>query len=367
MKVKNNNIYLSIIVPVFNTEKYLSKCLDSIINAKLENTEIIIINDGSTDNSEKIIKKYQIKYDDIKYIKKINGGLASVKNLGIKEAKGKYISFIDSDDSINEKFYKEAKKYLDDGYDIITYDFNNITKENKKSITEAKSSIYNGIEENKGVFYTSIMPSSCNKIVRRSLFIDNELYFPEGILYEDLATTPLLFINANKIKYLNKPYYNYSIFNNSIMRNENYIKKFINMTKSLNILNKRLSKYNNFDEKEFLIFNCLWRIEDFLLDNLYCINRLYRFFLTIYMKIKLGKMIKKIYSYKEVNEVFSEINKDNLKDYYFKRNKLLVEKKYIRFYIFMLKHKLYENRPNFCYEFNEKITKKLFNSDLKTE
>ena len=103
---------LSVIIPVYNTEKYIKRCLDSVLKAKIEETEIMIINDGSKDNSLKIIKEYANKYEFIRYVDKKNEGLAATKNLGIMEAKGKYISFIDSDDTINENFYKDAMEFI---------------------------------------------------------------------------------------------------------------------------------------------------------------------------------------------------------------------------------------------------------------
>ena len=93
---------VSVIVPVYNTYDYLNKCLDSLVNQSFKDYEIIIVNDGSTDDSEKIIKKYQKKYSNIKYYYKENGGLSSARNYGIKYANGDYIAFVDSDDYVDK-------------------------------------------------------------------------------------------------------------------------------------------------------------------------------------------------------------------------------------------------------------------------
>ena len=111
---KVNKKDISIIVPIYNAEKYLNKCIDSIINQSKKELEIILINDGSTDNSENIIKKYDDKR--IKYFKNKNQGIGKTRNFGIKKATGKYIMFLDSDDYLD----KDACKYL----------FNKIEKEN---------------------------------------------------------------------------------------------------------------------------------------------------------------------------------------------------------------------------------------------
>lgn len=111
---------ISIIVPVYNTEKYLKKCLDSLINQTFKDIEIVIINDGSTDNSEKIIKEYEQKYSDkIKSYKKENGGLSSARNYGISKANGEYIAFVDSDDYVDLEVFDKLKEEINKKIDLI--------------------------------------------------------------------------------------------------------------------------------------------------------------------------------------------------------------------------------------------------------
>ena len=104
---------VSVIVPVYNVENYIAKCLDSLVNQTLKDIEIIVINDGSPDNSEEIIKKAQEKYKNIIYLKKENGGVSSARNYGLKKATGEYIYFLDGDDYLLndalENFYNKAK------------------------------------------------------------------------------------------------------------------------------------------------------------------------------------------------------------------------------------------------------------------
>src|SRR5699024_6933853 len=105
---------VSVIVPVYNVEKYIEKCIQTLVNQTLQDLEIIIVNDGSTDNSEKIIKKYKKEYKNIIYVTKENGGLSSARNFGLLYATGEYVAFLDSDDYVDkiiyEKMYNKAKE-----------------------------------------------------------------------------------------------------------------------------------------------------------------------------------------------------------------------------------------------------------------
>lgn len=113
---------ISLIVPVYNTEKYLNKCIDSLINQSYDDIEIIIINDGSTDYSENLIKSYNDKR--IKYISKKNEGIGKTRNLGIEKSSGEYLAFVDSDDYLNENFCeKMLNKAITDDCDVVICDY----------------------------------------------------------------------------------------------------------------------------------------------------------------------------------------------------------------------------------------------------
>ena len=113
---------ISVIVPVYNTEKYIKKCLDSLINQTMKNIEIIVVNDGSNDHSEEIIKDYENKYPEmVKYYKKENGGLSSARNYGLEKAKGEYIAFVDSDDYIDKELFSKLDEYIDKNIDLIKF------------------------------------------------------------------------------------------------------------------------------------------------------------------------------------------------------------------------------------------------------
>ena len=128
---------ISVIVPVYNTAKYVEKCLDSICNQKLNDLELIIVNDGSEDNSEAIIKKWMKNNENkikIKYLKKENGGLSESRNFAILYVTGKYISFIDSDDYISEDLYSNLEKYMDENIDLIKFKMQKV--DGKENILE---------------------------------------------------------------------------------------------------------------------------------------------------------------------------------------------------------------------------------------
>ncbi len=266
-----NEDLLSIVVPVYNTEKYLDTCLKSILKAlpnKIrKKTEILVINDGSKDNSEDIILKYKNKFPDlVKYIKQNNHGLGNVRNVALKNAKGKYIASIDSDDTINKSFFKEALKYMQNDIDIIIYDWLSIT-DNSKFETAAIEWIFNDINKYEGLLYTTIMPSTCNKIIKKSLYDNLKIKFMED-KYEDLSTNPFIMLSAKTIKYINKPYYEYYIRNNSIMRSSAGY-SMIDVLKEVDNRLDKYKKYINVDIDKFKFYTYSWRIEEFIINQLY--------------------------------------------------------------------------------------------------
>ncbi len=238
---------ISIIVPVFNVEKYLSCCLDSLINQNFKKKyEIICINDGSTDSSLDILKRYQ-NYEKVSIIDQKNKGLSSARNTGIKYAKGKYIMFIDSDDYLKNEnvlslMYNEAEKNeLDITIANFEYDFEDKRKNYTK---ERHSCIKNKVMSGKK-FYDlaikkkSIMSVVWNKLYKREFLLKNNLFFLEGVLYEDMEFTPKAFYLAEKVKYIDEVIYMYRQREGSITSNKN-----INRLDDYFIIGESLSKFN---------------------------------------------------------------------------------------------------------------------------
>lgn len=223
-KVKDD-ILLSIIIPVYNTEEYLEKCLNSVVEKIPEKTEVIIVNDGSPDNSEKIIKNFEKKYQDIiKYYKKKNGGLSNTKNFGLDKAKGKYIGFVDSDDYINPTMYeKMLKKAIIEDADMVFCDVEMVYEDGSYRYV---SSVNVDVDDKLlSILDTPLMAASWSKITKRELFKD--LDYPEGYNNEDIAVSPILFGRSKKICYINSPFYKYLQRTGSIQNSGFNEKRFV--------------------------------------------------------------------------------------------------------------------------------------------
>lgn len=267
-----NDIYLSIIVPVYNTEKYLNRCIDSIIQAiKLvkDKVEIIIINDGSKGNADEIIESYVKNFPDtIVYIKQENKGRGATRNVGISKARGKYISFIDSDDYIDDNMYLDMlSKLKSEDADIAICDFQNIIENNPENSGRIEAKNLN-IEDNRfGCFDVLILPSCCNKIISKELF--NNVKFPEHINYEDLAIIPSIVLKAKKIVYLPNMYYKYYQNSDSIM-NKEYDTENLNLIDALEISLKNIDNLNlskeDLKKAEYML--CTRRFYEELLEKI---------------------------------------------------------------------------------------------------
>lgn len=267
-----NDIYLSIIVPVYNTEKYLNRCIDSIIQAiKLvkDKVEIIIINDGSKGNADEIIESYVKNFPDtIVYIKQENKGRGATRNVGISKARGKYISFIDSDDYIDKNMYLDMlSKLKSEDADIAICDFQNIIENDKENSGRIEAKNLN-IEDNRfGCFDVLILPSCCNKIISKELF--NNVKFPEHINYEDLAIIPSIVLKAKKIVYLPNMYYKYYQNSDSIM-NKEYDTENLNLIDALEISLKNIDNLNpskeDLKKAEYML--CTRRFYEELLEKI---------------------------------------------------------------------------------------------------
>lgn len=234
---------VSIIVPVYNTEKYLNKCIDSLINQTLKDIEIIIINDGSTDNSDNIIKSY--KDSRIKYISKSNEGIGKTRNIGIDLAKGEYLAFVDSDDYIAndfcEKMYNKAQK---DNCDVVICNF---YKESKGLIKVNLDSFDDSSLQENPALINKINLGPCNKIYKKSLFDNPDNRFVENLKYEDAPFIVKILLSANKIGKLNDYLTYYVIHSNSqtTIRDENVFDILLIVDIIVNDLKKA-----NFDNKE---------------------------------------------------------------------------------------------------------------------
>ena len=236
---------VSIIVPIYNSEKYLKKCLDSLINQRYAELEIILINDGSIDNSINIINSYAD--ERIVLIEQKNQGQAVARNNGIKRATGDYLLFVDSDDWVDEEMILNMVQTLErNNYDIVVSDFYRVEQD--------KQYHKNGMEcfsDDNCINFMLSNPGPCFKLFKTKLFIENELLFLEGHIYEDLALIPAIANHAQKIGYIKQPYYYYNIHDDSTTNQAEYNQKLEDIYDVMYTLEKRFDiKYK--EELEYI-------------------------------------------------------------------------------------------------------------------
>ncbi len=204
---------LSIIIPLYNVEKYIAKCLDSFINQSLENCEIIVIDDGSTDNSSKIVDEYVLHYpNSIKKIKKNNGGLSSARNFGLKYASGKYIAFVDSDDYVSSNFISNIKKEIVHQPDLIRFNLTSVNDGVEKNEQEPK---FDNIDEIQFHILTDEIGNQACKNVYKVEIISN-VPFKENVVFEDLYWTYKIFYKSKSIRFIDSTMYYYLMRKDSI-------------------------------------------------------------------------------------------------------------------------------------------------------
>ena len=207
---------VSIIVPFYNVEKYIRKCLETLVNQTLEDIEIILVNDGSKDKSADIVKEYMKVYTNkIVYLEKENGGLSDARNFGIPYAKGEYIAFLDSDDYIEydmyEKMYKIAQKEKSDMVECDFYwEYPNKTK---RDLGE--------IYKNKKEMLEKIRVVAWNKLIKREILQETNILFPKGYRYEDVEFTYKLIPYLDKVSFAKEPFIHYIQRPNSISNSQN--------------------------------------------------------------------------------------------------------------------------------------------------
>lgn len=248
-----------VVLPVYNVEKYIDRCMDSIVNQTYKNLEIIVVDDGSPDNSKEIIKKYIKNNSNIKYYYKENGGLSDARNYGLliaKSTKCKYIIFIDSDDYIEKNMIEKMVFCLEqNNSDIVVC---NIIDEYEKT-NKIKKYENKYIGTNTNVFKQKqiLFNRFCvwNKLYRISLFEKEDAIFPVGKIYEDLRLNLKIFTNSKKISYIDDYLYHYIIRDGSIMTGSN-LKKNLDILDAFDdiiLYYKQTKIYNKFEnEIEFL-------------------------------------------------------------------------------------------------------------------
>lgn len=310
---------LSVVVPIYNVEKYLDRCVLSILNQTYQNIELILVDDGSPDNCPEICDKWKAQDDRIQVVHKPNGGLADARNAGFEAATGKYIAFVDGDDTVCPEMYSEMIARMEQTgakiaccgknkiYGTKTTQTQNSSRELIMTASEAIGRLLEGV---------SIDESACDKVFVRDLF--DEIRFPKGEINEDLPIMPELFSRAGKIVHVAACYYNYFQNPGSITRSgysakmhvyivhltdiENFIREnYPELERSLSLLKARYTcsmLYRICDEKKLYASDYDWYRKTFnscvlpyiMDDNISKKNRI----LALAMRMGFGNLVSKL-------------------------------------------------------------------------
>jgi len=249
---------VSIIVPVYNVENYLAKCLDSLVKQSLPDIEILVVNDGSKDNSEKIIEGYAQKYPEkIKAYTKENGGLSDARNFGIDRATGDYIGFVDSDDYVTETMFEEmlllAEKH---NSKMVISNIQKVDENGKvvQKLTQLPNMPEKITLENNFSVFSDISYFACNKLFKKELF--NQKRFKKGVHFEDIQLIPQLLLECETIAQTQNFHYQYLERTDSITKT--HTEKGLDMLKAVSDVEQvfRGSPYSHKKEelKNFQIF-----------------------------------------------------------------------------------------------------------------
>ncbi len=238
----------SVIVPVYNVEKYLPKCLDSVINQTNQDFELIVVNDGTKDNSQNIIDEYAKKYPNkIKSFIKENGGLSDARNFGVERATGEYIVFVDSDDYIDKQLLEKLEEEIKNNVlvDVIGYNFINLDENYEKTDVVTKPNKYNLTGEQaiiELVLGKQYFEPAWGFSYRLDYWKKNCFNYMKGIYHEDFALTPLVIIKAEKVSFIDFDGYYY-------IKNKNSITRSINVEKEKRLAQDFLKGYDYLSEE----------------------------------------------------------------------------------------------------------------------
>ena len=235
---------VSIIIPAYNSEKYIEKCLNSILGQSMTDFEIVVVNDGSTDSTGEILQKYHRTHPErITIIEQENMGQAKSRNKGLEVVTGEYVSFVDSDDHIHPDMLKELyEKAKEKDSDVAICDYIEIRPNQR---VEQKG-LHTKFDLKEAAVIA--MPGPCNKLFKTSFLKKEKFQFLEGHIYEDLATIPPLLSKANSVAYVEKPLYFYLIHAGSTMQQTEITPKMLDIFQALEEMEKGFEKKGNKEE-----------------------------------------------------------------------------------------------------------------------
>ena len=235
---------LSIIVPVYKVEEYLGECVDSLLSQTIDDYEIILVDDGSPDNSGKIADEYAaVNPDMIRVLHIDNGGQGRARNFALDIAKGDFVGFVDSDDWVTHDMYEKMyTRAAETGADVVVCDFMERFADGRESVLPAS------LQDN----WLGSAGSSCNKIFRRSLI--GELRFPVGLWYEDFYFSAVMLLRSKHTEFIAEPLYIYRRGQESTMHNNNAVKNLDVLT-IMDMLEKEMLPAGHKDDFEFFLVN----------------------------------------------------------------------------------------------------------------
>ena len=263
---------ISVIVPVYNVEKYLAKCLDTILAQTFSNIEIICVNDGSTDGSRKILAQYAQKDSRIKIVDKKNGGLSSARNAGMKVAQGEYYSFIDSDDWIDEtmleKLYNSMVSLDTDISICAVHQYDEINQKIDDTNPYYTLGYFDESFNNRAFSYVDTKPflldvcvMAWNKLYRKSFIDECQAEFPDGLIFEDGPFFFSIFFKTKRVSIVRDFLYYYRI-NRSGSIIQKAGKKFLNVIDVVELMYNKIKEIPDFEDVKYIFFRK--KVEDFI-------------------------------------------------------------------------------------------------------
>ena len=316
---------VSIIIPIYNVEQYLVKCLDSVVNQTYKNLEIICVNDCSPDNSAKILEKYALKDNRIRVLnRENNGGLSAARNSGLDIATGEYIYFIDSDDWIDLDYIKKMVQAIETSNAEIVINMKVVTeKENISAlyVHPTHEIDYAGNFLNYTEAIQNLMVNAWNRIIKRNFIEKYKLRFPENYIYEDLYFHYISLVNTDKIYVINSSCYHYLSRDTGISKNDpnkdigniKIFDKIYDYYKENNLLEKGVKIFSvlpyfsiNSQEKYNIFKNYFVKIEEYLFSHKALYNELDLFFAK---NILSSKSYQDYISYYPQNVVISYLRR----------------------------------------------------------
>ena len=299
---------ISIIVPVYNVEEYIHRCIDSILAQTFTDFELILVNDGSPDQCGKICDEYAENDSRIKVIHKKNGGLSDARNAGLEIAQGEYIGFVDSDDFIESDMYEKLYNACIDNDVCLSMCARYDVYQNKKTslfTLDAEELWTSDLAIGKFLMWDTIDSSACDKLIKRSLF--NNIRFPIGRYNEDIYIIPRIIHHSGKIVHIGEPKYNYFHRLDSITT-ETYSDKKLDLLEACDILKNLIYKYypnhktrfESFYYRNLVFLNSIIQSKEIKRKNYNSYKLLYELLLKNIFKLLLNPYVDKMIKFKSI-------------------------------------------------------------------